>query len=67
VNRETPYEKMSEAALDDARFDQPRTTAHRRDRAYVICTTPRSARGSCAGSSSTQASAFRPSTSASIT
>ena len=42
MNRETPYEKMSEAALDDARFDQPRTTAHRRDRAYVICTTPRS-------------------------
>jgi LPS sulfotransferase NodH len=37
-----PYEKMSEAALDDARFDQPRTTAHRRDRAYVILTTPRS-------------------------
>ena len=37
-----PYEKMSEAALDDARFDQPRTTAQRRDRTYVICTTPRS-------------------------
>jgi LPS sulfotransferase NodH len=35
------YEKMSESALDDARFDQPRHAA-RRGRAYVICTTPRS-------------------------
>ena len=42
ASADVPYEKMSEAALDDARFDQPRTTARRPDRAYVICTTPRS-------------------------
>lgn len=37
-----PYDKVSEAALDAVRYDQPRATSHRADRSYVICTTPRS-------------------------
>lgn len=37
-----PYEKVSEAALDDERFDQPCAEAARPGRTYVICTTPRS-------------------------
>ena len=41
-NVDNSYEKMSESALDDARFDQPRGAGPRPGRAYVICTTPRS-------------------------
>jgi LPS sulfotransferase NodH len=42
ANGDFSYEKMSESALDDARFDRPQGTGPRQGRTYVICTTPRS-------------------------
>ena len=36
------YEKMPEFELDAARFDQPSVAGARPDRAYAICSTPRS-------------------------
>ncbi|MEO8485512.1 MAG: Stf0 family sulfotransferase [Betaproteobacteria bacterium] len=38
----TPYEKMPEFDLDDARFDQPSPASREDIRSFVICTTPRS-------------------------